>query len=155
MDDVQGLLSFWDDSDVMKFLGDGTWGGGEEVVKAFLLKNISFYETHPGLGSWTVVDQATQEIAGEASLGLLTETGEFEAGYILSRSYWGRGLGTELLKGLLAYGFSKLSLNHIVAVTHPDNAASIRVMEKCGMTFVGKVLNDGVWVSKYSIMSAR
>ena len=71
---------------------------------------------------------------------LPSETGEFEVGYILAKAYWGRGLGTELLRGLLDYGFSKLGATHIVAVCHLDNLASIRIMEKCGMTFVGEVL---------------
>ena|SRR3989338_860177 len=151
MADVQGFVSFWNDREVMKFLGDGSWGGGEEVVKKLLIGNIAFYEANPGLGSWVVEDKATQKVIGEASLGHLTETGEIEAGFILSKAYWGRGLGTELLRGLLTHGFSSLGADYVVAVCHPDNLASVRVMEKCGMAFVGEVVNDGVRVYKYRV----
>ncbi len=35
----------------------------------------------------------------------------------------------------LAYGFNELGLKEIVARSVPENRASIRVMEKCGLTF--------------------
>lgn len=147
--DIPACVSFWNDPEVMKFLGDGALGGGEEVVRKVLTENIAFYAAHPGLGSWAVLDKATGQVMGEAGLGLLTETGEVEVGYILRKDYWGRGLGTELLKSLLNHGFSNLGLNQIVAVCNPENLASARIMEKCGMTFVSEVLNDGDRVSKY------
>jgi ribosomal-protein-alanine N-acetyltransferase len=151
MDDVQDYLSFWNDKETMKYIGDGTWGGGEEVVREVLRKNMAFYQTHPGLGSWVVVDKTTGRVVGETSLGIIPKTGDVEAGYILCREYWGKGLGTELLRGLLHYGFSELKLEHIAAVTNPENSASIRVIEKCGMSYLGKIFYDNVWVSKYDI----
>lgn len=149
--DVPDFVSFWNDPEVMRFLGDGTWGGGPEVVEKLLAHAIDFYAAHPGLGSWVVEDKAIKKVVGEASLGHLTETGEIEAGFILSKTHWGRGLGTELLRGLLKHGFANLGAEHIVAVCHPDNLGSIRVMEKCGMAFVCKVVNDGVRVYKYQV----
>ena len=106
----------------------------------------------PLVGSVAFANESiqTQHVVGEAGLGILTETGEIEAGYILARIYWGRGLGTELLRGLLKHGFSKLVANHIVAVCNPDNLASVRIMEKCGMTFVDKVMHNGIQVFKYT-----
>ena len=151
LDDVHSFVSFWNDPEVMKFLGDGTWGGGPKVVEKLLSEAIDFYSAHPGFGSWVTEDKATKQVAGEASLGCLTETGEIEAGFILSKTHWGRGLGTELLQGLLKYGFAKLNADHIVAVCHPDNLGSIKVLEKCGMAFVGEVVNDGVRVYKYRV----
>jgi RimJ/RimL family protein N-acetyltransferase len=150
LDDVQDYLLFWNDNETMKYIGDGTWGGGEDVVREVLRKNIAFYETHPGLGSWVVEDKASKRVVGETSLGIIRGTGEIEAGYILCREYWGKGLGTELLLGLLNYGFSVLKLDHIVAVTNPENSASIRVIEKCGMSYVGQIFYDNVRVSKYT-----
>ncbi len=153
LEDIAGCVSFWNDPDVMKFIGDGTWGGGEEVVQKVLTKYIAFYEAHPGLGSWAVIDKATGQVVGEAALELFEGSSDVEAGYILRKDYWGRGLGTELLRGLLEHGFLKLGLNQIVAVRHPDNLASARVMEKCDMTFTGEVVHEGVRLFKYVISS--
>ena len=153
LSDIAACVSFWNDPEVMKFLGDGTLGGGEEVVHKMLTENFAFCAAYPELGSWAVVDKANGEVVGETGLALLTETKEIEAGYVLRKDYWGRGLGTELLKGLLNHGFSNLSLSQIVAVCNPENLASARIMEKCGMTFIGKVINEDLWVFKYMATS--
>lgn len=151
LEDVQAYLTFWNDPEVMQFIGDGTWGGGEEVIKKVLRENIAQYTAHPGLGFWSVEDKRTQKVVGEAGLAPITDTGEIEAGYLLAKPYWGKGLGTELLKGLLQYGFGILRLETIIAVAHPSNTASHRVMEKSGMQYQGLcVYHRGLKV-KYSL----
>ena len=46
--------------------------------------------------------------------------------------YWGQGLGSEALKLILRYGFDERGLNRIDAHINADNAASLRLHEKCG-----------------------
>jgi len=46
--------------------------------------------------------------------------------------YWGQGLGSEALKLILRYGFDERGLNRIYAHINADNAASLRLHEKCG-----------------------
>lgn len=147
--DVQGYLSFWNDPVAMKYIGDGTWGGGEDVVKTVLAENINFYKDHEGLGFWAVLDKGTGLVVGEAGLGILHSTNEIEAGFLLSRPYWGRGLGTELCAAVLDYGFTKVGCSRIVAVAHVENFASQRVLEKCGMRFEGEIFDRGVNVLKF------
>ena len=153
MDDVDGWLSFWNDPEVMRFIydGDGTWGGGEDVVHEVLRKYILYYEAHPGLGDWAVEDKSTGKVVGEVSVEIMQQTGEIEVGYILCKAYWGKGFGTELLLGLLNHCFTQLKLAQVCAVTNPVNAASIRVMEKCGMSFVGRVFDRKVWLLKFAL----
>lgn len=49
-------------------------------------------------------------------------------------SAWGQGYATEAAKACLSDGLSYLNIPEIVAFTVPDNTASIRVIEKIGMT---------------------
>jgi len=135
--DKNGYLAFWDDPQVMQYIGDGTWGGGEKVIEQVIQKNLDFYKIHPHFGFWAVIDKETGGLVGEAGLSIVEETGEIEAGYILRQSYWGKGLGTELLNALIQYGFQTLNLEEIMAVAHPENAGSIRIMQKCGMQYCG------------------
>jgi RimJ/RimL family protein N-acetyltransferase len=51
-----------------------------------------------------------------------------------SRAYWGRGYATEAARAALDYGFGKLGLSEIGALTVPANQRSRRVMERLGMT---------------------
>ena len=56
-----------------------------------------------------------------------------EVGYVVSPAYQGQGYATEALMRVLAFGFETCALVRISAVCMKENAASLRVMEKCGM----------------------
>ena len=152
-DDVEDYLLFWNDAEVMKYIGDGTWGGGRNKVMHFLNKNIEEYAKDDGLGYFCLVDKSTNQVVGEAGLSKLAETGEIEVGYILRKDYWGKGFGTELLTSLIQYGFKNLGLKEIVAVCHPENIGSQKLMKKCNMKFIGKGRYHNRDSLKYSISS--
>ena len=54
-------------------------------------------------------------------------------GYIVDPSHWGRGVGADLARGLLAAAFERLGLRRVVATCNADNPASVRILEKAGM----------------------
>ncbi|MBP3301008.1 MAG: GNAT family N-acetyltransferase [Clostridia bacterium] len=58
-----------------------------------------------------------------------------EIGYWFSRKSWGFGYATECVRALTEYAINTLRMDEIIAVCHPDNPASIRVLEKAGMKF--------------------
>jgi ribosomal-protein-alanine N-acetyltransferase len=62
-----------------------------------------------------------------------------ELGYWVRTDRAGRGYATEAARGLLAWGFRHLDLHRVTAFTDVDNAASARVLEKCGFTREGVV----------------
>lgn len=62
-----------------------------------------------------------------------------ELGYTFHRSYWGNGYATEAVRQLLELGFGQLQLERIAATCHPDNIGSIRVLEKSGFQFEGRL----------------
>lgn len=67
-----------------------------------------------------------------------------ELGYRLQRSAWGRGLATEGARALIDHAFVTLGEPAVDACAHPDNAASINVMIKCGMRRVGTFIHPRV-----------
>lgn len=56
--------------------------------------------------------------------------------FALSRTYWNQGIMTEACKGVLAFAFSVIGLESVLAWHHIDNPASGRVMQKCGMRYI-------------------
>lgn len=60
-----------------------------------------------------------------------------EVGYVINPKYSGMGIATEAVKRVIEFGFEELGLRRIEAHYMPENVASRRVMEKCGMTFEG------------------
>ncbi len=67
-----------------------------------------------------------------------------ELGYRLQRRAWGRGLATEGGRALLRHAFEVLDQPAVDACADPDNAASIRVMIKCGMHRAGTFVHPRV-----------
>lgn len=62
-----------------------------------------------------------------------------EMGYWVNRKFWKQGIATEAAKFMLKFGFEELGLHSVIARYFDINPASGRVMEKCGMTYVGKI----------------
>ena len=60
-----------------------------------------------------------------------TEMGLF---YVLGSAWRGQGFATEAARALASYAFTQLGLKRLVATTEHDNAASIAVMQRLGMT---------------------
>lgn len=55
-----------------------------------------------------------------------------EIGYMLLPEYHGKGIISEAVNRLIAYGFDDLKLHSIEAVIDPENFASEKVLQKCG-----------------------
>jgi RimJ/RimL family protein N-acetyltransferase len=76
-----------------------------------------------------------------------------EVWYKIHPAYWRQGYTTEALTKLLKFGFFNLGLHRIEAGSAIKNIASIKVLEKVGMTREGikkKVLPiRGEWVDNY------
>lgn len=62
-----------------------------------------------------------------------------EVGWYLTPNHWGRGLGTRAAKLTLSCAFEQAGFYRAQATAHPENAASLRVIEKLGFTYVGYV----------------
>ena len=70
---------------------------------------------------------------------------EVEIGWMIAPSAWGHGYATEAGTAVRDEAFERLNLESIVAVHHPENTASRRVMEKLGMTFERDVVARDGW----------
>jgi RimJ/RimL family protein N-acetyltransferase len=79
-----------------------------------------------GLGFLDVTDGQGQPGMPQGTQGVI--------GYMLQQpDLAGRGLGTDLARGLLTAAFEALRLRRVTASCNADNIASVRVLEKNGM----------------------
>lgn len=60
-----------------------------------------------------------------------------EIGYWLGRAFWNRGLATEAVRAVTACAFGELDLARLQCGVLEWNAASMRVLEKCGFVREG------------------
>jgi len=76
-----------------------------------------------------------------------------ETWYKIHPDFWNQGITTEVLKALLKFAFLELGLHRVEASCSVDNLASVRVLEKSGMTREGikrRILPiRGNWVDSY------
>ncbi|MDO9461186.1 MAG: GNAT family N-acetyltransferase [Alphaproteobacteria bacterium] len=65
-------------------------------------------------------------------IGLVADVAPMETGYWLGQDYWGHGYASEALRAVLEYSRKTLCSRRLDAIVFEDNAASIRVLSKCG-----------------------
>ena len=64
-----------------------------------------------------------------------------ELGWIIRKEYWGRGLGYEAAKAMVAFCRERLGVHHFIAHCDTENVGSRRIMEKLGMKCI--CINEG------------
>ncbi|MFF6783562.1 GNAT family N-acetyltransferase [Streptomyces sp. NPDC012510] len=90
-----------------------------------------------GWGWWAVEVRATGEFIGFTGLDPVEEDMPFtgvEAGWRLTRAAWGHGYATEAARAVVDFGFRRLALTEILAITTATNLRSQAVMRRLGMT---------------------
>ena len=97
---------------------------------------------------WAVVENESGRMIGTCgftSFDLPHDSAEI--GYVLNPEFHGKGYATEAATRVLEFGFSELSLHRIEARFMKENTASLRVMEKLGMTLEG-YRRDGMLIKE-------
>ena len=86
---------------------------------------------------WLIVRKDGAHI-GNLSFKGVPENGVVELGYGISEEYRNLGYATEAVETILAWAFDQPGVNNVAAETETDNAASRRVLEKCGFVPAGE-----------------
>src|SRR5947209_8121402 len=87
------------------------------------------------------------DIGGEAVGGIGLRPGEdvhrhtAELGYWIAEEFWGQGLMSEIVPAFVSHSFEEFSFTRIFAMPHSSNPASVRVLEKAGFQFEGRLQN--------------
>jgi RimJ/RimL family protein N-acetyltransferase len=73
---------------------------------------------------------------GRAGLDYPEELGlaGLEAGWLLGRPYWGRGLAFEAAVAVFNYAFESLDREQLASIVRSQNVRSIRLAERLGMS---------------------
>lgn len=102
-----------------------------------------------------IFENANGRLAGGITLGNIrygvAQTGQ--VGYWIGVNHAGRGLMAEALQLVVRFAFDTLRLHRVEAACIPDNARSIRVLEKAGFKREGLLRSylriNGVWQDHY------
>jgi RimJ/RimL family protein N-acetyltransferase len=150
MEDLGDLVDILSKPEVTRYLaGDGT-PSRQHVER--LLERIKAHWDQWGYGWWAVCLKDAPKVIGWCGLGYLEESGETEVLYMLDTPFWGKGIATEAARASLRYGFEKTDLQRIIALSFPENIASQRVMQKCGLRYEKEAPYFGYSLVCYQIL---
>jgi len=136
MEDVQDVFLYASDDIVTKYL---TWSPHEDISQTEKVVK-EFYMNKPGI--FAIELKSVHKCIGCIELRICPEHDKASFGYVLNRNYWNKGYMTEALKLIIDFAFSKLGLNRIESTHYVGNEGSGRVMQKCGMIYEGKGLQE-------------
>ena len=63
------------------------------------------------------------------------ELPDVDIGFAFLPDYWNRGFASEAAAVVMRHAQETLKLKRIVAITNPDNDASIKLLQRMGFTF--------------------
>lgn len=132
-DDRAPFHAMCSDPRVMEFLGPLQTRAD---VDAAIDRQIGF-ENQFGYCFWAIERRADGLFLGFCGLKPGAEgtpiEGEAEIGWRLAADHWGQGYAREAAQASLEYGWDKLGLASIAAITTPGNVRSWGLMERLGM----------------------
>jgi RimJ/RimL family protein N-acetyltransferase len=130
----------WGDEDVTRFIG----GKPQSAQDAWF--RILRYAGHwqlLGYGFWLIEDRMTSAFLGEGGFGdfrrgIAALDGAPEIGWALAPAAWGRGIASEAVAAMVAWGDANLDAAETRCMISPTNTTSIKVAEKCGFAEFGQ-----------------
>lgn len=143
-EDIEDMYLYGSDEEVSKYV---TWNTHETIAdtKDFVEFVLNKYENKQ-VSPWGIEYKENGKFIGTIDFVWWQPNHKIaEMGYVISKDYWGKGLTTEVAKGLVKFGFEKMGLVRVQARCDVENIGSARVMEKAGMTFEG-IIRKGIFV---------
>ncbi|MCK9902201.1 GNAT family N-acetyltransferase [Frankia sp. Cpl3] len=138
--DQAELAAHWTDPDVRRFLFDGTALSPAQITQTVADSAASF--TAHGYGLWLARGRGGHDepgghrgesLVGTAGLRPLDDLG-VEVLYSLTPAVWGHGFATEAARAVIDHALGTVGLPEVLAEVDEGNTASIRVINRLGLT---------------------
>ena len=133
LEDDEFILRLLNEEGFLRFIGDK---GVRTLADAreYLSKGpIDSYRRY-GFGLYLTSLRGTGPI-GICGLVKRDSLPDVDVGFAFLEQYWSKGYASESAAAVLAWGREHLRLSRIIAITAPDNAGSIAVLQKIGLRF--------------------
>ena len=139
-EDYKDVFECCNDYDVVKTTLGMPWPYTEEMAQGWIAKHEGNRKSGLSCEFAICYKQNPEKVIGCVSLVNINPVAKrAELGYWVGKKYWKQGIATEASVALMEYGFNELNLNSIFARFFDINPASGKVMQKCGMNYVGKM----------------
>ena len=128
LNDIDGFYDMQSNKKVMEMVPDKVMSLNQ--CKRDLKIRISNYnQLKKPFDVWAVTNSTTNEFIGTTAL-VYIDSNTVEIGYRFREQFWGKGIGTEVVKGLINNVFNNRKENKIVADVSKFNIGSTKILEK-------------------------
>jgi RimJ/RimL family protein N-acetyltransferase len=146
LEDFEPVAAMWGNALVTRHIGGRP--STREESWARLLRYIGHWAALD-FGFWAVTETASGRFLGEAGLADFKRDiawpadfpmdGPFmpEIGWAFDPTHHGKGYATEAVSAITAWADRRFAGSRSLCLIDPDNAASLRVAEKCGYAQIG------------------
>ena len=136
-DDWNKIYSYLSDCEVQKYMIQDV--ASLDQTKSYAQMFLKHMHEEPRkYVRFAVLLKEDSQLIGECGINMPNvQHYEGEIVYRFAKAYWRKGYASEVVKRMLSFGFEELKLHRIEALCDVRNTASIRVLEKAGMTIEG------------------
>ncbi|HEV7906231.1 MAG TPA: GNAT family N-acetyltransferase [Pyrinomonadaceae bacterium] len=132
--DAAFILELLNDPSFLRYIGDRSVRTHEDAARYILEGPVESYARH-GFGLWLVELKDSQTPAGICGLVKRDALPDADIGYAFLPHFRSRGYAYEAAAAVMSYASGALGLRRVLAITNPENAGSIKVLEKIGLKF--------------------
>jgi len=129
LEDAEMLFRIYSDEEVMRYY-DTPMNRLEQVQRS-IAAHRSRFENNEAI-RWGISIKGSKDIVGNCGFYRDSYSQYALLSYVLARPYWGKGLMTEALRAIIAFGFDHYQLHRIEAHVVVSNLASLGVLQKLG-----------------------
>lgn len=126
--DVEVAFGWFGDPVVMRFTPTGPDTSIDQTKAR--IANYQKHQTTHSFSKWIILERRLGGAIGDSGLLKLEDHGWIDLGFRLAQSYWGKGLATEAASAWVRAAFDDFHIDGLKALVHPENVASIRILEK-------------------------
>ncbi|MEO8634014.1 MAG: GNAT family N-acetyltransferase [Gemmatimonadales bacterium] len=137
-EDAAFMLGLANEPSYLRYIGDKGIRSAEDAA-AYLLKGPIDSYARNGFGLYHVSLKEDDLPIGICGLVKRDGLEHPDVGFAFLPAYWSQGLAFEAASAVLDYGRETLTLHRIFAITQPDNASSIRLLQRLGLVQQGVV----------------
>jgi RimJ/RimL family protein N-acetyltransferase len=140
--DAAFILELLNEPSFLKYIGDRGVHTRDDA-RAYIVKGaLAMYERH-GFGLYTVELKHDATPIGICGLLKRDSLEDVDIGFAFLARFWSEGYAFEAAAATMIHGREALRIGTIVAITSPENEASIKLLKKLGFKFDGLIRLPG------------
>jgi len=132
--DAAFILQLVNEPSWLRFIGDRGVKTLEDA-RSYILKGPTEMYRRFGFGLYLTALKSDGTPTGLCGLLKRDSLKDVDIGFAFLPAFWGKGYAYEAAAAVLAHGKRDFGLQRIVAITSPDNDASMKLLGKLGFAF--------------------